>query len=143
MNISTFPDGDVTYGLFKEATQPFCCRYHCRCNINMMCNFCSSYDKVLKGFTVGEAIFMVLVSWQSLADFSVLKKGIVLSGINAVAFSLHTRSFGWRFTIYLSLQTMIMFSIIVSLSFPLFVCLPLSCSLPASLFCQPGSRDSR
>lgn len=60
----------------------------------MMWKFCFLYDRVLKGFTVGEAIFMVLVSWQSLADFSVLKKGIVLSRINAVAFSSCTRSFG-------------------------------------------------
>lgn len=78
---------------------------------------------------------MVLVSWQSLADFFVLKKCIVLRRINAVDFSLHTRSFGWRFTICFSLQTMIMFSIIVSLSFPLFVCLLLSCTLPASCLC--------
>lgn len=52
------------------------------------------YDRVLKGFTLGEAIFMVLVSWQSLADFSALKKGIVLRRIHAVAFSSRTRSFG-------------------------------------------------
>lgn len=52
----------------------------------MIWRFCFLYDRVLKGFTVGEAIFMVLVSWQSLADFSVLKKGIVLRRINAVAF---------------------------------------------------------
>lgn len=60
----------------------------------MMWKFCFLYDRVLKGFTVGEAIFMVLVSWQSQADFSALKKGIVLSRINALAFSSHTRSFG-------------------------------------------------
>lgn len=44
--------------------------------------FCFLYDRVLKV----EAIFMVFVSWQSLADISALKKGIVLSRINAVAF---------------------------------------------------------
>lgn len=60
----------------------------------MIWKFCFLYDKVLKGFTVGEAIFMVLVSWQSVADFSVLKKEIVRSRINAVAFSSCTRSFG-------------------------------------------------
>lgn len=43
---------------------------------------------------MAEAIFMALVSWQSLADFSALQKGIVLSRINAVAFSSRTRLFG-------------------------------------------------
>lgn len=52
-----------------------------------MWKFWSLYDKVLKGFTVGEAIFVILVSWQSLADFfSVLKNGIVLRRINSAAF---------------------------------------------------------
>lgn len=85
---------------------------------------------------------MVLVSWQSLADTSALKKGIVLNNRNAVACSLCTRSLGQCITMCPSLQTMTMFSIIVSLSaFAYF----LSGALFASclLFFQPGSCDSR
>lgn len=40
---------------------------------------------------MGEAIFMVLVSWQSLADISALKKEIALSRINGVAFFLYAQ----------------------------------------------------
>lgn len=74
----------------------------------------------------------------------VLKNGIVPRRINSAAFYSHTRSFGKCVTICLSLQTVIMFSIIVNLSsLPLFVYLYLFSLSLLSLFWQSGGCDSR
>lgn len=108
----------------------------------MMWRFCFLYDRVLKGFTVGEAIFMIFVSWQSLADISALKKGIILSRINAVAFFFMHKVF-WlvHHNVPLCSHNDSVFHHCESVIFPLRSLL--RSVLPVLFFSQPGSCDSR